>query len=441
MLSSRPALDNALTGTHFTVVGLMFGLSVMSYFDRTIMSIAGPDIIKEFQLSETEMGLVYSAFILGYSLLMVPGGRWADRFGPRRVLTWMALGSALFTGLTAVAARPGLGTLVGIVPAFVAVRVALGFATAPIYPTCGRMNVNWIPLIHRGRAQSVVICGAGLGGAVSPILFTKMIAAFGWRWSFVAAAVATAVLGVAWLLYVRDHPQEHPRLRDRYNPSDRPESVPGETTATIRWRVLLTDRNLMLLTVGYFALSYFEYIFFYWIFYYLGEIRGLGSAESAIYTTALFLTFTFMMPVGGWLCDRFAARYGRIAGLRRVGVGGLALGAVLLYAGASTSGTTAAVALMSLAFGCAAIADVTFWTGTIDMAGKEVGSACGILNTGGNLGGLLAPTLTPLIAEYADWTWGLYFGSAMAVGAMVSWLFVAVPPFGRASRCQSSRGS
>ena len=167
----------------------------------------------------------------------------------------------------------------------------------------------------------------------------------------------------------------------------------------------------------------------------------MGSAESAIYTTALFLTFTFMMPVGGWLCDRFAARYGRIAGLRRVGVGGLALGAVLLYAGASTSGTTAAVALMSLAFGCAAIADVTFWTGTIDMAGKEVGSACGILNTGGNLGGLLAPTLTPLIAEYADWTWGLYFGSAMAVGAMVSWLFVAVPPFGRASRCQSSRGS
>ena len=57
------------------IAALMVALSVMSYFDRTIMSIAGPAIIREFGLSETEMGTVYSAFILSYALLMIAGGR------------------------------------------------------------------------------------------------------------------------------------------------------------------------------------------------------------------------------------------------------------------------------------------------------------------------------------------------------------------------------
>jgi len=57
------------------IAALMVAFSVMSYFDRTIMSIAGPAIIREFGLSETEMGTVYSAFILSYALLMIPGGR------------------------------------------------------------------------------------------------------------------------------------------------------------------------------------------------------------------------------------------------------------------------------------------------------------------------------------------------------------------------------
>jgi MFS family permease len=79
------------------VTALMVAFSIMSYFDRTIMSIAGPAIMQEFRLSEIEMGVVYSAFLLGYALLMIPGGRVADRFGPRLVLAATGLGAALFT--------------------------------------------------------------------------------------------------------------------------------------------------------------------------------------------------------------------------------------------------------------------------------------------------------------------------------------------------------
>jgi ACS family glucarate transporter-like MFS transporter len=176
-----------------TIIGLMFGLSVMSYFDRTILSIAGPGIMKEFGISEVRMGAVYSAFLISYAIFMIPGGRMADRFGPRLVLTWMALGSALFTSLLAFAATPGLGSLIGIVPAFIVIRLAFGLFTAPIYPTCNRMNANWIPLKNRARATGLANAGAGFGGTVSPILFSWMISRYGWRTSFLLSGIATAM--------------------------------------------------------------------------------------------------------------------------------------------------------------------------------------------------------------------------------------------------------
>ena len=99
----------------FNIVTLMVLFSIMSYFDRTIMGVAGPGIIRDFGLSETQMGAVYSAFLLGYAVMMIPGGHLTDRLGPWRTLIWMGFGAALFTGLTALGARPGLGSLIGIV--------------------------------------------------------------------------------------------------------------------------------------------------------------------------------------------------------------------------------------------------------------------------------------------------------------------------------------
>jgi ACS family glucarate transporter-like MFS transporter len=410
-----------LSRVQLILVALMFGLSVMSYFDRTIMSIAGPSLIKESQLSETAMGTVYSAFTLGYALLMVPGGRLADRFGPRRVLAGMALGSALFTGLTPLGAIPGLGAYLGIIPSLIVMRLGFGFCTAPLYPTCGRMNANWIGLGQRGRVQGIVNAGAGLGGAVAPVVFAWMITAYGWRVSFCAAAAATGALGVVWLLYARDTPPQKLRNDPSWDP-------PSPFLATDRrstpWLALCTDRSLLSLTAGYCAVGYFQYIFFYWIYYYLGEIRGLGARESAVYTTALFLTFGFMMSFGGWLSDRAAYYFGRKAGFRLVGMGGLGLSAVFLYLGTNVEGTTSTVALMALALGCSGCSDATFWAATIEVAGEEVGSACGILNTGGNIGGLIAPVTTPLIAARLGWSWGLYFGSGIAVIGLLTWLGV-----------------
>jgi len=393
------------------IVGLMFGLSVLSYFDRTSLSIAGPGIMKEFGISAVRMGTVYSAFLVSYAVCMIPGGRMADRFGPRLVLTWMALGSALFTALLALAAKPGLGTFIGVVPAFIMIRLAFGVFTAPLYPTCTRMNANWIPLRNRARATGFANGGAGFGGAVSPILFSWMIWHFGWRLSFLMAGAVTAVFGLLWYFNIRDYPPGVKTPDRALKPAPAP------------WRALLTDKNVILLSTGFAALGYFEYIFFYWIYYYIGEIRHLSADKSARYTTVLFLVWVVMMPLGGWICDRLMTRFGRRLGIRITGIASLALGAALLFSGVKTADTVTAIALMSLALGFAGIADMTYWTASMDVAGDQVGAVGGILNAGANVGGALAPVVTPWIASFAGWSWGLYAGCLMALAAMVGWLF------------------
>lgn len=401
------------------VVLLMFGFSVISYFNRTIMSIAGPGIMKEFALTETEMGSVYSAFLWSYALLMIPCGALADRLGPRLVLTAMAVGSAIFTALTAWGGTPGLGTYLGVIPSFMIIRLGLGVFTAPLYPSCGRMNANWMTATQRGRTQGWVNSGAGLGGAVSPILFSWMIAVYGWRFSFILAGLATAILGAVWFFYVRDYPEEHPGIAIK--PVDL--APPRPQKVSTPWRSLITNRNLALLTIGMSALGYFEYIFFYWIYYYLGEVRHLGASESAIYTSVLFLTWLVMMPIGGWACDKLGLRYG-VRGLRMVGAGSVILAALLLFAGINLQQTFAAVALMSLSLGCAACSDVAFWAATIQLAGADVGAATGIMNTGSNVGGSFAPVLTAFIASRAGWSWGLYFGCIVALAGMMAWFWI-----------------
>jgi MFS family permease len=90
----------------------MFAFSLMNYFDRTIMSIAGPHVMKELALTPTQMGFVYSSFLLAYALFMMPGGQLVDWLGGRRSLTMMGFGTAMMTGLTGLGGN--LAALVGI---------------------------------------------------------------------------------------------------------------------------------------------------------------------------------------------------------------------------------------------------------------------------------------------------------------------------------------
>jgi ACS family glucarate transporter-like MFS transporter len=341
---------------------------------------------------------------------MIPGGWLADRLGARNVLGLVAVAMSAFTAATAIV---GFGLLGGTPAAFVLlviIRCALGVSTAPFYPAAARMNSNRIPVENRALVQGWIAAGAGIGGALSPFLFPLIIAGWGWRFAFLATGAATLVVALCWFLVTRT---EAP--------------VSGLTQAQSRpkapWKSLLSNRQLILITFSYFLTCYFEYIFFYWTYYYLGEIRHASASQSATFTSILFLAWLVLAPVGGLVSDSLSTRRG-LQGRRLAPILGLVLSAAATVLGIELTDTTAS-ALMLAGLGIAAATDASFWAAAIEVGGTQSGAAGGILNTGGNLGVLIAPVLTPWIAARYGWSAGLYFGSFIVLVGASLWLVIS----------------
>ena len=391
----------------------MIALSMVSYVNRTSMSIVGRDIMKEFGLSETQMGSVYSALLLSYAVCMPFGGRLADRFGAARMLAGTTLGSGLFSLMTAVAGWLGSVWTASILPALWAVRFGLGGCAAPLYPSCARMNADWLPETRHARVQGLVLSGAPLGSALTPLLMAWLMTRTSWRWAFVIVGLLTFVFALGWLAVARDRP------RGASGPAA--SAAPAGWAA---WKPLFRSRNLMLLSLSYFCLNYFEYIFFYWMFYYFGAIRKIPAAESAIYTSVLLFSMMVAMPLAGWVSDRLIPVLGRGFSRRLIAAGGMTASAVLLFLGTNAGSDWSMVAMLSLALGLAASAEGPAWASAIEAGTGQAGAASGIMNGIGNIGGLIAPVLTPWVAQRAGWSAGLYVGSAVVLAGALAWLFI-----------------
>ena len=92
--NEKLAIESAPKGIasciRWRIGALLCTVALVNFFQRVSISVAGDSMMRAFQFSQTQMGTVFSAFVLGYTLFQVPGGMLADRFGPRLVLGWAA---------------------------------------------------------------------------------------------------------------------------------------------------------------------------------------------------------------------------------------------------------------------------------------------------------------------------------------------------------------
>jgi len=158
----------------------VFVMSAIAFLDRVNISIAGQALAREYKLSNQQLGYVFSAFVLGYALFQAPGGRLADRFGPRRVIALGVVWWGLFTTLTALVPTGFALAL----PLLIVVRFVLGNGEAVVYPSSNRLVANWIPSAERGIANGLIFAGVGAGAGITPPLITYIMVHWGWRWSF-----------------------------------------------------------------------------------------------------------------------------------------------------------------------------------------------------------------------------------------------------------------
>ena len=154
------------------ILAVMCLMYFIAYIDRVNISVAGPLIRKEFGLTPTELGLIFSAFAYPYAAMQILGGWCADRFGPRRVLTVLSIIWAAATVLCGFAW--GLTSLL-------AFRFLLGIGEGGAFPTATRAFTFWMPATERGFAQGITHSFARLGGAVTPPVVIAIVAFYGWR--------------------------------------------------------------------------------------------------------------------------------------------------------------------------------------------------------------------------------------------------------------------
>src|ERR687891_491366 len=95
------ARESHFQNRSWIILGFLMALCFISHFNRASITSAGDErIMQQFSISPERMGVIYSAFLIVYTLFMIPGGWLIDRKGPRLALACMGFGSALFCILT-----------------------------------------------------------------------------------------------------------------------------------------------------------------------------------------------------------------------------------------------------------------------------------------------------------------------------------------------------
>jgi ACS family glucarate transporter-like MFS transporter len=420
--SARPTL------VRWRICALMVAASFVAYILRTNMSVAGEPMADDLRLSHVQLGFILSGWAWGYALFQFPGGVLGDRLGGRRTITALALCWGVLNLLVAFVPGRTILPITGIIAMLVLLRFLMGAAQAPLFPVIGgRMLACWFPVGGWAFPNALQNVGITFGAAATGPLIAWLAQTSGWRNSFLFTAPLALLLAAWWWWYVRDHPSHHGAV----NPGELAVIDDGRTTSIEApperggWRRVLGDRQVRLITLGYFCANFVFYFFFNWLFIYLIEARGLKLLEGGWYAAAPWIAGAAGAFLGGWSCDRLWKRLGARQTCRLLGAGALTLSGLFLVAAAQATRPVWAVGLLAVCLAAEQFTDSIYWAAMIAVAGRQASSACGVMNTGGNLSNGIVALLVPVLVDRFGWPVAVAGGAGFACIAAMIWLVTA----------------
>lgn len=420
-----------MTRVRWAVVALACVGSFVAYLLRINLSVAGDALAGDLALSRVQLGVVLGAFAWGYALFQFPGGLLGDRFGARRAMTVLMVAWGLCNLLPGLVPPRGVLTPMVMVGLLAAGRFLMGAAQAPLYPIIGGATIRlWFPASAWGLPNAFTNAGAAFGSAAAGPLIGWLVVTVGWRPSFLLTAPIAFGFAALWWWTYRDRPTEHPGVdaaEAAYIEAGRAvaEFTPPGAGA---WRAVLKNRPVLLLTLSYFCSNYLFYFFFNYLVIYLVEDRQLTLLEGGWYAAAPWMTGAAGALLGGLVADRLSQRFGPAVGYRWPAVVGLVLAAGLIFAVAGARSPLTAVLLLSLCLGAQQSTDPVYWAATVAVAGRDSASACGILNTAGNVVGGLGAVLVPLTVERLGWGPALTTTAAITIAGAALWFGISLVP-------------
>lgn len=421
----RPALKpSKVRWLILVLMGLMY---MITYMDRTGISIAAPAMAKDFALSQTDVGIMFSVFLWAYAIGQIPLGSLADAFGPRLVLLIIVPIWSVLTAMTALVV--GIGSLLG-------VRFAFGLAEAGAFPTATRAMQLWFPKAERGIVHGVLHGFSRLAIAFVPFLAVTIMIAFGWRWIFYFFAASGLLWSLAFYFFYHNLPEQHPKVNDAELAHIRGLSEDGtpkpamvlHNRAAVPWRRILRSRNMWYIAAGYGCFHYGAYFFITWFPTYLLEYRHLSLKSIGLFGS-LPLVFAMVGDLaGGALTDMMYRRTGRLKFARRIVAAPamLASAACLVPAAITRSSTTAILCLTASLFFLELVLGPA-WAVPMDVGGEYSGTVAGVMNMTGALAASVFPIIFGVLIQRGFWILPFFISTGVLLAGALLWTFLINP--------------
>ncbi|MBI1358428.1 MAG: MFS transporter [Acidobacteria bacterium] len=368
------------------IVLTLLSLGMMiAYVDRLNLSIAlaVDDFVGFFALSDSDRGLLNSAFFWSYALLQIPAGWVVDRYGSRRPFAVAFFAWSLISAATALA---------GTVGHLFTIRLLLGMAESVVTPA----SMQWIRYHfaekNRGLALGIYTSGSKIGTIVGGPLAALLIEDYGWQEMFLILGLGGLLWLLPWMVYARDDPRQLGSLRTPQA------NAPRKELGVLD---LLRCRAMWGIIVGAFCYSYFFHFYMTWLPAYFREARGLSVTEMGWYTMFSFTGMALVVTPAGWLSDRIIARGAEPLRVRKYfTIAGMVFGSTELLGALSDSNSVAlffaVVSLAGLGFTTA-----NYWALTQSlMREAPIGRVIGIQNCANSLSGVAAALITGWLKEF-----------------------------------------
>ena len=383
--------------------GLFLAWAV-GYADRILMSMAIIPISQEFALNAREAGMLLSAFYISYALMQLAGGWLSDRFGSRIVVVLCIAMWSIFTGATSMAWSFG---------SLVVIRFLFGMGEGSFSPASSVTVAEVFPKPERARAKSFLISTTFLGNAAGSGLIALTVARLGWRGSFqILAVVGIAVSTLLWLSL------RGGMASQRASRGERPRML---------WRSLLRVPMAWKLTLIWFFVSILYTGVQTWMPSYLLKTYKIDLLHIGLAVTVPNLIAFAGTNYVGMLLDRHGKEYEK----RFLVFGALMSGVFLALM------VTTTLIWLLLVYWTLFLLSFNFVYATVFAAPLRhfpehlVGSATGLMNFGGQMGGSIAPVaMGALIASsggsFFAAFWLLLGAGALAVLVSSTWKITAV---------------
>jgi len=403
------------------IYGFLFTFGFIAYFQQKGLTVAAERIMPDLHFSQVQIGWLESAFVLGYALFQFPGGILGQRVGARWLFT--IIGAVAFLATVCTPLAPALLTGTFILIAMLALQFILGMAQGPIFPLSTGVMESWFAPQRWALIQGLQSAGLQLAAAATVPLVAYLMNTIGWQQALLWPALPAAGVVALWAWYGRNTPREHRDVSaaEIAELGHRPGDDAYTPLTRRRLARIVTNRSVLLLSVSYVCMNYVFYLISNWCFLYLVQERHFNVLESGLLSVLPPLGAAMGAGVGGVFVAAACKRFGVRWGYRAVPLLALPAAGLLLLVVVNLANAYLALAALTLAYLVVELTEAAYWGGTMVVARADCMSASGVLNTGGNLGGLIGIPIVAHLSGGGHWTAAFAIGTLFALIGMLLW--------------------